>query len=248
MTWTKWGLTLGWIALVCACAQVPTAASRDAAVSTTAELLARSWGAERGSSREALAQGVMRGFIEDPVLREAWKSKPLFTSDEAFWNQLQKEGSAMLPDEALRRNATLLVNMLETATPDECVSYQSVVKSGAPLGVEGEKWRRRLARASDDDFMRSMQFSKDAVSERVRRLNERPLTITRREYEAAFGRLMLALPMAEREAMMEAVQREDAGSNSQMCRFAAHLFRVQSELSGSDVHIPLRLFYATVKD
>jgi hypothetical protein len=242
-------LALLLLATVSGCTFAPTAASRDTSASVAAELVARAWGGERGSSREALAFAFVRSLLDDRALAEAWKSKPALTSHEAYYDQLEKEGSSMLPDEALRRAAMLKLRLLEGATPDECASYQAMLSSGAVFGADGEKWRRRLTRASDDDFWQSLQLSKDAILERARRISEKPLVISKRDQEAAFAYLVFALPSATREELLAMADKSsDALSGKDTCKFAAALLRIQAESRGPEAYIPLRLWYATVKD
>lgn len=230
------------------CAQQPTAASGEASISNAAELLARAWGAEKGTSREALALGVVRSIVGDPVLAAAWKSKPTFTSDEVFWNRLEKEGFAMLSDDALRRAVKLKLKLLQDATPEECASYHAMTASGAIFGPESEKWRKRLSRASDDDFWQSMQLSKEAILERARRLNETPLILSKKEYEGALSYIILALPLSTREELLAAAQRGAEMSANEACRFGIEMLKVQAEIAGQDAYLPLRIGYAGVRD
>lgn len=219
-----------------ACAASPYSAS-SASLSSAGELLARTWGAAPGSSREALSKEIVRSLAEDPAFAAASSRKPAFVSDEKFWAQFENEGFAMLPDAELRQAAALKLRLLQDATPGECQSYVATLSSGAWLSPESEQWRARLARASDEDFWSSMQLSKRALLERARRIDEPALTLTEKEYITAFGILMLSMPEAVRTEMLSLGERSGEPKAADACRFAVHLLKAQTTASGASLRI-----------
>jgi hypothetical protein len=234
-------LTLGCAVLslliLCACAQGPNAASKQAAAASAAEMLAKVWGAEPGSAREAISSGLLRSMVDDPVLIAAAGRRPLLVSDEKYWGQLEREGYAMLQDDVLRRVASLKLKLLQDATADECQSYLTATASGAWLGPDAEMWRRRLSRASDEDFWSWLQLSKQALLERARRIDETAYAMTEREYNSAFATLVMSLPESIREEMFSVAARPGEPKAADVCRFAVQILRAQSTASGPALRI-----------
>lgn len=235
------GCAIASVLMLCACAQTPSAASKAGNEATAAEVLAKFWGAAPGSAREAMSLGLLRSIADDTTLKAAGARKPFLVSDEKYWGQLEREGYAMLQDDQLRRVAALKLKLLQDATVDECQAYLAGSTSGAWLGPDAEKWRRRLSRASDEDFWTWLQLSKQALLERARRIDEPAPAMTEREHNSAFATLVMSMPESIREDMFSVAARPGEPNAADVCRFAVQLLKAQTTASGP----ALRIGYAT---
>lgn len=230
------------VALVVAlagCAPVLTEAARNSNILAAADALAAYWGGDANSSRQALARQQLRAAMTDPNIADAWRAKPMLVSDESYGMQLEREGFAMLSDQALQRAASLRLRMLMDATAEECSSYVALNASGAWMAPEGAAWRRRLARVSDDDFAQSLQLSLQAIAERARRLNEPAFMLSEAEQQRAFGELVVAVPKSIRDEMFSASKSNSEPKPSDLCRFVVELLRVQATSSGNALRVGL---------
>jgi hypothetical protein len=225
------------------CATGPTPATREAILKTTAELIAEFWSAGPGSPRSAIAQEILRPLFEDPQVQEAFNRKPFLSSAETYWNKLEAEGLALLPDEELRRGVTLRLSLLRGATKDECASYLAVNASGAWLGPEGKSWRQRLARTTDVEFATALRLQVEAIRTRARRLAEPAFSLSQAQYARALGQLALSLPREAQDRITAAMERgidsNPAANAAEACEVAVDLLTAQESATGN----ALRVFF-----
>lgn len=219
----------------CAAPPRPTGESLRAA----AEAYAAFWGATPQSSRAEEANRQFAAALTDTRLLEAWRRKPFLLSDDAYWNRLEREGAPLLSDDDLKIAAEARGRLLAGVSAQECTSYQKVTASGAWLSTDGEAWRKRLARASDDDFRTITSMSIRAVQARAASLDAKTYSLSKQQQMSALGTLMYLLNADDRDLLRRSVESSGEVEPKEFCRIASAILTAQS-LSSGDV---LRLFF-----
>jgi hypothetical protein len=219
----------------CAAPQQPTGESLRAA----AEAYAAFWGATPQSNRAEEANRQFAVALTDARLLDAWRKKPLFISDEAYWTRLEREGAPLLPDEDLRIAAQARGRLFEGISEQECISYKKVSSNGAWLSPDGDAWRKRLARASDEDFRTITSVSIRAAQARAASLDSEAFSLSRQQQISASATLSYLLNTSDRDLIRRSSESGADVAPKDFCHLMSVLLTAQSHSSG-DV---LRLFF-----